>query len=105
MPRSTSGGPLISEIGVGGKGGRNIVADENQNWWSSKMPVLEPTTITSTIETYSQLNINHVIDYTNILSKLLQENLYCKSCLHQIGNKSCPSNSNMKHFYQQCSQQ
>jgi len=46
MPRS-SGGPLISEIGVGGKGGRSIVADENQKWWSSKMPFLEPTKITS----------------------------------------------------------
>ena len=42
MPRS-SGGRLISEIGVGGnKGGRNIVADENQNWWTSKMPFLPP---------------------------------------------------------------
>ena len=33
-------GRLFSEIGVGGKGGRNIVAGENQNWCSSKMPFL-----------------------------------------------------------------
>jgi hypothetical protein len=39
MPPS-SGGHLISEIGVSGKGGKNIVADENHNWWSSKMTFL-----------------------------------------------------------------
>ena len=32
MPRS-SGGRLLAEIGVGGHGRRNIVNDENQNWW------------------------------------------------------------------------
>ena len=46
MPRS-SGSRLISEIGVGGQGGRNIASDENQNWWTSKMPSCPPTTTTS----------------------------------------------------------
>ena len=87
MPRS-SGGRLISEIGVGGnKGGRNIVADENQNWWTSKMPFLPPKN-TSPIETYSQLNVNHIIDF-NSLSKLLQEDMYCKSCVNDFVEEYC----------------
>ena len=48
MPRS-SGSRLISEIGVGGQGGRNTAADENQNRWTSKMPFCHPTTTTSPI--------------------------------------------------------
>ena len=70
------------------KGGQNIVADENQNWRSSKMHFLEPTTITSPFETESQLNRNHVVDY-NTLSKLLQENVYCKSCVNKFIWKYC----------------
>ena len=34
MPRTTSGGRLVSEIGTGGHGGRNVISHENQNWWS-----------------------------------------------------------------------
>jgi hypothetical protein len=49
MPHS-SGSSLFSEIDVGGQGGRNIAADENQNWWTSKMPFCPPTTTTSPIE-------------------------------------------------------
>ena len=33
MPRS-SGGCLVYGIGAGGHGGRNVISDENQNWWS-----------------------------------------------------------------------
>ena len=64
------------------KGGQNIVADENQNWRSSKMHFLEPTTITSPFETDSQLNRNHVVDY-NTLSKLLQEDV-CKNICERV---------------------
>ena len=51
MPRS-SGSSIISEIGVGGQGGQNIniASDENQNWWTSKMPFCPPTTTISPIE-------------------------------------------------------
>jgi hypothetical protein len=45
----SSGSRLISEIGAGGQGGQNIAADENQNWWTSKMP-FSPTATTSPIE-------------------------------------------------------
>ena len=81
MPCS-SGSHLNSEIGVGGQGGRNIAADENQNRWTSKMPFCPPATTTSPIEpaitsspikTNSQLNMNHIIDYNTTLSKFLQE--------------------------------
>ena len=50
------GGQLVSEIGTGGHGGRNIIGDENQNWCSSKIPFHPHKTITSTIEPESQLN-------------------------------------------------
>ena len=97
MPRS-SGSRLISEIGVGGQGGRNIASDENQNWWTSKMPSCPPTTTTSPIELAitsspiktdcSQLNTNHIIDY-NTLSKFLKEDMYCKSCVNKFVKEYC----------------
>jgi len=91
MPRS-SGSRLISEIGVGGQGGRNIASDENQNWWTSKMPSCPPTTTTSPIELAitsspiktdcSQLNTNHIIDY-NTLSKFFTSNRQQKLSIEQ----------------------
>jgi len=97
MPHS-SGSHLISEIGVGGQGGRNIASDENQNWWTSKMPSCPPTTTTSPIELAitsspiktdcSQLNTNHIIDY-NTLSKFLKEDMYCKSCVNKFVKEYC----------------
>ena len=44
MPRS-SGGRLLAEIGVGGHGRRNIVNDENQNWWCPTIKHSPPATI------------------------------------------------------------
>ena len=95
MPRS-SGSRLISEIGVGGQGGQNIASDENQNWLTSKMLFCPPTTTTSPselikfspIKTDSQLNENHKIDYYT-LSKFLQEDLYCKSCVNEFVKEYC----------------
>jgi hypothetical protein len=37
----------------------------------------------SPIKTYSQLNVNHIIDYST-LSKFLQEDMYCKSCVNKF---------------------
>ena len=65
MPRS-SGDHLVYEIGTGGHGGRNIIGDENQNWWSSKIPFHPPKTITSTIEPESQLNWNYLINHHSL---------------------------------------
>jgi hypothetical protein len=87
----SSGGCLIPEIGVGCQGGWNIAADGNQNWWTTKMSFLPPTTIISpieqitlsTIETTSPLNRNYISDY-NTWSKFLQEYMYCKNCFNKI---------------------
>ena len=62
MPRS-SGGRLLAEIGVGGHGRRNIVNDENQNWWCPTIKKPPPATITSTIQPAFQQSRNQVIDY------------------------------------------
>ena len=75
------GGRLVSEIGTGGHGGRNIIGDENQNWCSSKIPFHPHKTITSTIEPESQLNWSHLINHQSLL-KLLHEDTCCKSCVN-----------------------
>ena len=85
MPRS-SGGRLLAEIGVGGHGRRNIVNDENQNWWCPTIKKPPPATITSTIQPAFQQSRNQVIDYPS-LSTLLQENVFCRTC--EIGRASC----------------
>ena len=79
MPRS-SGGRLLAEIGVGGHGRRNIVNDENQNWWCPTIKQPPPATITSTIQPAFQQSRNQVIDYPS-LSTLLQENVFCRTCV------------------------
>jgi hypothetical protein len=85
MPRS-SGGRLLAEIGVGGHGRRNIVNDENQNWWCPTIKQPPPATITSTIQPAFQQSRNQVIDYPS-LSTLLQKNLFCRTCVSTFVDK------------------
>ena len=88
MP-SSSGGHLLSKIVVGGQGCRNLVNDENQNWWCPTIKQSPPATIastTSTIQPAFQLSRNQVIDYPS-LSTLLQENVFCRTCVSTFVDK------------------
>jgi len=89
MPRS-SGGRLLAEIGVGGHGRRNIVNDENQNWWCPTIKQPPPATITSTIQPAFQQSRNQVIDYPSLSTLLQNQSAYhikmaekCDSFLEQ----------------------
>ena len=52
------------------------------------MPFHPPKTITSTIESESQLNRNHLINHHSLL-KLLQEDTCCKSCVNTFVKEYC----------------
>ena len=93
MPRS-SGGHLVSEIGTGGHGGRNVISNENQNWWSLSSTSSPPLpTIKATKQQQKQLpseqqNRNHFID-CNSFTRLLNDNVICKSCVNAYVKECC----------------
>jgi len=64
-------GSLLAEIGVGGHGRRNIVNDENQNWWCPTIKQPPPATITSTIR-FSKAGIKSSII------------LHCRHCCRKM---------------------
>ena len=94
MPRATSGGRLVSEIGTGGHGGRNVISNENQNWWSLSSTSSPPLpTIKATKQQQKQLpseqqNRSHFID-CNSFTRLLNDNVICKSCVNAYVKECC----------------
>ena len=94
MPRS-SGGRLVSEIGTAGHGGQNVICDENQNWWSLSSTSLPPLhTIKATKQQQKQLpseqqNRNHYFIDCNSFTRLLNDNVICKSCVNAYVKEYC----------------
>ena len=88
MPCS-KGAHLVSEIGTGGHGGRNVIGDENQNWWSlsSTSSPLSPLPTNKAIKQQQkqqpseQQNRNHLIG-CNSFTRLLNDDVICKSCVN-----------------------
>ena len=82
------------DFGTGGHGGRNVISNENHNWWSLSSTSLPPLhTIKATKQQQKQLpseqqNRNHFID-CNSFTRLLNDNVICKSCVNAYVKECC----------------